>query len=124
MSLHLLLDIRRGFDLIGIAHLNEHETAQILDNLTCQRARIGAGIESLMNCLQPVRGIVIHDGRNDIQHCLTRGSAEHGLCERERDLVAHRRKLIKQGNRIPHPARGLTRDLDQAHRRPPGSFRL
>ena len=33
-DLHLLFDIRCGFDLIGVAHLNEHETAQIFNNLT------------------------------------------------------------------------------------------
>ena len=57
MRRHLLLDIRRGFDLIGIAHLNEHETAQILNDLTRQRTRIGARIERLVDGFKPVRRI-------------------------------------------------------------------
>ena len=42
MGLHLLFDIRRGFDLAGVAHLDQHEAAQIFHDLASQ----GAGISS------------------------------------------------------------------------------
>ena len=56
---------------------------------------------------------MIHDGREGIEHGLTRGSAEHGLREGKRDLIARGRKLIEQGDRIAHPARRLTSNLNE-----------
>ena len=113
MRLHLLFDIRRGFDLVDITHLNEHQPAQIFHDLACKRAWIRAGVESLVNRLQAVCWIVVHDGRDKIQDCLTRSSAKHRLCKGKRDLIACGRQLIEQGNRIAHAACRLAGNLNE-----------
>ena len=95
-------DFARGFDLVDVAHLNQHQTAQVFDDLTGKRARVGARVEGAVNGFETVRRLMVEDGRHDVEHGFAGGGAEDSLREGKRDLRASGRELVEQRLRVAH----------------------
>ena len=76
---HLGTGIVGHFDLIAIAHLDEHQIAKILDNLASQSASIGTTIEGAVDFVETSSGFVVDNGLDETDDRVAGGRAKDGL---------------------------------------------
>ncbi|MBV6466622.1 MAG: hypothetical protein PGMFKBFP_01942 [Anaerolineales bacterium] len=107
---HPFFNIPGRLDLRRVAHLDQHQPAQIVNHLASQRARIGAAVEGAVDLLETAPRIRVRDGGDEVEDGLGGRGPEDGLREVQRDAFARRGELVEQGDGVAHPARGLARD--------------